>query len=132
MRAPHQAVVRQTELVDAVRTGWRFRRVTKARRHRVFDTLIYSNAGELVIETPLASRRLAMTGVWQVRISVDAARLALVCSKLKKAETVSLAYAIDSLILDDGAFTLPAVEVSPSQIDRSSSLLRRRLRSSPP
>jgi hypothetical protein len=111
MKPRGEVTVRRADLVAAVRVHLRKRGPRGTRRNTLpQDTLIYTDTGALVVDTPTNSMPLPMEGYWPVCISVSARSLMLVCPKLRLVDRVSLIFAAGRLILDGGAFVLPAIE----------------------
>ena len=114
MRATHEAIVGRAAFIAAVDQRRRSRsvRVLGARSKVPRDVLFYSEGAELIVDTPTVAIRLPMSGAWKVCISVSAAALALAAPKLKPGDHLSLVFTSGSLVIDDGAFVLPAKETS--------------------
>jgi hypothetical protein len=72
------------------------------------DTLLYSVDATLVVFTPAQKAVLGMAGAWSICLSIDARRLALLCSKLKESDFLTLTYAEGFLILNEPTFAIPA------------------------
>jgi hypothetical protein len=110
MKAAHEVTISQAAFIKAAKPTYRGRAKPK-RSVTVFvpkDTQISAEGGQLVIETPNLCTLIPMTGHWTVRISVDPGLLARMAKSLKPGKTTSLVYAAESLIIDNGARTLPA------------------------
>lgn len=115
MHAQHQAIIKRKDFVDAIgkRSVRNRTRINGARSHVPSDVLIYAEGANLVIDTPYVAVPLPMEGSWQIRISVPQNALVLAASKLGRRRQVSLRYAVNSLIINDGAFVLPATAKRP-------------------
>jgi hypothetical protein len=111
MRATHEAIVNRAAFAEAVKQRRRRAvRVLGARSKVPRDVLLYAKDGALVVDTPTLAICLPMSGEWKVCISVPANALALAAPKLKSGDSVSLVFTSGSLVIDDGAFVLPAKE----------------------
>lgn len=109
MRADNHVTVRQADFTAAAAAVFRGRSPRGSRRIGPRDTLIYVEAGHLIIETPIVRTPLSMDGSWTVCISVSANALALVSGNLRPTASISRAFVAGSLILESGLFTLPAI-----------------------
>ena len=114
MRVTTEALVSRAAFAAATVGAFKGRRRPGLRRRHIpEDTLLYAEAGALVVDTPTRATRLPMSGHWPVCVSVPATVLAKVCGKLKPGDSLQLIYAAERLILDGGAFILPARPVRP-------------------
>ncbi len=112
MRAQHSATIDRAAFVAAIKrlpTREGPLRVPGARSAMPRDVLIYSDGAALVIEGPSVAIPFPMQGNWDVRISVKARTLAIIGANIKPGATIELTFVAGSLVLDSGAFVVPAV-----------------------
>src|SRR5262249_12362114 len=111
MKSMCEVIVSRRAFVTAAteRVIRRVPRGARSTKGRPDDTLLYAEGSALIVETPTRRTDLPMTGSWTVDLTISTAVLARACSALKAGEALSLAFAPGLLILDGGAFALPAV-----------------------
>ncbi|MGH6670437.1 MAG: hypothetical protein ACRECV_00495 [Xanthobacteraceae bacterium] len=115
MWAQHEAIISRKAFVDAIgkRHVPKRIRIAGVRSEVPSDVLIYAAGTDLVLDTPCIAVPVAMEGQWGIRISVPHAALVLAASKLGRKRHISLRYVANSLIINDGAFVVPAKAKRP-------------------
>lgn len=98
MEALNKITVAQSELIAAVSALPKMKRGPRGSFGNKIpkDTLFYAVDGQFIVSTPAMRSTISMTGNWSVCISIDAKRLALVCSKLKANDVLQLSYIDES------------------------------------